>query len=108
MKKLSNEGIAIIVLAVLLVAAISIGFIRRIPKGKIELEPSTTISEKIDLNKADADELMELHGIGPGLASRIIAYRDTHGLFSSLESLLNVPGIGSAKLEDIKPYLEVP
>jgi competence ComEA-like helix-hairpin-helix protein len=108
MKKLSNEGIALIVLAALLVAAISIGVIRRIPKGKIEIEPLSTSSMKINLNKANTEELTELPGIGPGLASRIVSYRDTHGLFISAESLLNVPGIGSAKLEDIKPYLEVP
>ncbi len=107
-KQLSNEGIVLLVLAGLLTAAVGIGVLRRIPKGNIELEPLSKAALLVSLNKAGVDDLTRLPGIGPGLAARIVAYRDTHGSFLVPESLLNVPGIGKSKLEDIKPYIEVP
>lgn len=106
-RKLSNEGIVLLVLALLLLTAIGIGVFRRIPKGRIELEPIAQASLLISLNKAGHEDLIRLPGIGPGLAARIVAYRDTHGAFLAPESLLNVPGIGNSKLEEIKPYIEV-
>lgn len=55
--------------------------------------------EMVDINAADARELMELPGVGETLAQRIIAYRDACGGFASVQELLNVPGIGEGKLE---------
>jgi len=63
-------------------------------------------SEKINVNKADEKELQRLPGIGPVLASRIIAYRDSAGIYSKPADLLNVKGIGQKKLVKIEPYLE--
>ncbi len=107
-RKLSNQGIALCVLAGLLLVAIGIGVIRHLPKGKIELEPLSKTRLLVSLNKAGVDDLTRLPGIGPALAARVVAYRDSHGTFLAPESLLNVPGIGKSKLEDLKPYIEVP
>lgn len=49
---------------------------------------------KVSINLASASELEELDGIGPSLAERIVAYRESNGPFSSIESLTEVPGIG--------------
>jgi competence protein ComEA len=57
---------------------------------------------KIDINSASADELDELPGIGPKLAQAIVEHRKAHGAFSSIEALLDVPGIGEAKLEALR------
>lgn len=50
--------------------------------------------KKIDINSASAAELTELPGIGPVLASRIVAYRAEHGPFQTLDALTAVKGIG--------------
>lgn len=55
----------------------------------------------INLNTADAAQLEELPGIGPALAERIIAHRQSHGDFGALEELAAVSGIGPAILENI-------
>ncbi len=48
----------------------------------------------VHVNRATQEELESLPGIGPALAGRIIAYREAHGAFTSLESLAEVSGIG--------------
>lgn len=58
-----------------------------------------------DLNNATQDALESLPGIGPTKASDILAYRDNVGRFSSVEELLNIPGIGQVTLENIRDYL---
>lgn len=55
----------------------------------------------VDINAADATSLQTLDGIGPALASRIIAFRESSGPFDSVDDLDAVPGIGPALLERI-------
>ncbi|MEW6567646.1 MAG: helix-hairpin-helix domain-containing protein [Chloroflexota bacterium] len=64
-------------------------------------------SARLNLNTATAPELELLPGIGPVLASNIIAYREAHGPFQSVEQLLDVPGIGPAKLSQIRDLVTV-
>lgn len=51
--------------------------------------------EKIDVNRATVAELERLPGVGPALAQRIVAYREEHGPFRSIEELAEVPGISA-------------
>ena len=51
---------------------------------------------RVNLNTASAGELQTLPGIGPALAERIVAHRDAHGAFRSVDELEKVPGIGPA------------
>jgi competence protein ComEA len=48
----------------------------------------------VDINRAGVDELGTLPGIGPSRAAKLVAYREVHGPFATLESLAGVPGIG--------------
>ena len=64
-----------------------------------------TLGLAIDLNQATATDLDALPGIGPALAQRIIDYRQRHGPFKTIDDLEEVSGIGSKKLEKIKPYI---
>lgn len=58
----------------------------------------------IDLNVANAAELELLPRIGPALASRIIADREVHGWFNSIDELQRVSGIGPKTIEKIKAF----
>jgi competence protein ComEA len=58
----------------------------------------------IDLNRASADELTRLPGIGPALATRIIEAREATP-FTSVEDLRRVRGVGTAKLERMRPFV---
>lgn len=59
----------------------------------------------VSLSSATAADLEALDGVGPALAARIIAWRDSHGGFSSVDQLDDVPGIGPARMEALKPRL---
>jgi competence protein ComEA len=56
----------------------------------------------ISLSSATAQDLEALDGIGPTLAARIVEWRTTHGGFASVDQLLEVPGIGPARLEALR------
>ena len=45
---------------------------------------------KVNINTADAAQLEALDGIGPTLAQRIVAYREEHGPFADIESIMDV------------------
>jgi competence protein ComEA len=62
---------------------------------------------KIDVNTAGSAELQTIPGIGPALAARIIAYRQEHGPFESVEQLLAVKGIGPKLLTRMRDLVVV-
>ena len=74
----------------------------RPPKVRPESESGGAVP--IDLNRASADELTRLPGIGPGLATRIIEAREA-APFTSVEDLRRVRGVGAAKLERMRPFV---
>lgn len=61
----------------------------------------------VDLNAADSEGLDALPGVGPVLAGRILAWREQHGRFSSVDELAEVPGIGPKVLERLRPLVRV-
>ena len=63
------------------------------------------IKYKININTASADSLELLPGIGPQLAERIVDFRIRNGQFIKADDLINVRGIGSAKLEAIRDMI---
>lgn len=64
-------------------------------------------SGPLDLNTATAEQLEALPGVGPATSKAILAYRTSHGRFRSVTELLEVPGIGPAKLEAVRPLVRV-
>jgi len=61
----------------------------------------------VSVNSAGVAELEELPGVGPSIASAIVAYRDEHGPFLSVDDLTEVAGIGPAKLEALRDLVTV-
>ncbi|WP_082518145.1 ComEA family DNA-binding protein [Curtobacterium sp. Leaf183] len=61
----------------------------------------------IDLNAADQTALETLPGIGPALAQRILAWRQEHGRFASVQDLLEVNGIGDARFAELEDRVRV-
>jgi competence protein ComEA len=62
-------------------------------------------SGPVSLSTATVEQLDALDGIGPTLAARIVAWRDQHGGFASVDQLTDVPGIGQTRLDAIRAKL---
>lgn len=67
-------------------------------------ESDINVQEKININTATKDELTSLNGIGEATANKIINYRNKNK-FKEIEDIMNVPGIGEAKFNNIKDYI---
>lgn len=61
----------------------------------------------VNINTADSAELTALSGVGTAKARAIVAYREEHGAFGSVDELLNVNGIGKATLEKLREFITV-
>lgn len=64
-----------------------------------------TGSGPVSLSSATVEQLDGLDGIGPTLAARIVAWRQAHGGFTSVDQLTDVPGIGETRLEALRSQL---
>jgi competence ComEA-like helix-hairpin-helix protein len=58
----------------------------------------------IDVNRADPEALVDLPGVGPVIAGRIVEARERSGPFPSIEALAGVSGVGPRSLERIAPF----
>ncbi|MFM1951684.1 MAG: hypothetical protein RJA33_478 [Actinomycetota bacterium] len=74
-------------------------------QGSVKKKPAAT--QFISINRASAKDFESLDGIGPVLASRIVAYRKSNGSFTAIDDLLKVPGIGKTTLAKFKAKLRV-
>lgn len=61
--------------------------------------------QKVNVNTADLETLQTLEGIGPVLAQRILALRQSGVVFETPEDLLQVQGIGEHTLEQIRDFI---
>lgn len=73
----------------------------------LERRSSEAIAYTVDLNTANQRELINLPGIGPSLAQKIIDHRLRIKGFSSIEELDEIPGIGAKKLSKLQKYLQI-
>jgi len=78
----------------------------RIPRQVI-FAKSQQKYKKVNINTATVEQLMDLPGIGPALAGRIIEYRSLYGAFLFPEDLQKVKGIGAGKYEKIKDFIVI-
>jgi len=73
--------------------------------GKDDLQESS--DDKVNINTADAEELMSLPGIGQSKAENIISYRQENGNYTSIEDLMNIPGIKEGVFSKISDHIKV-
>ncbi|MSQ77797.1 MAG: helix-hairpin-helix domain-containing protein [Nitrospiraceae bacterium] len=69
--------------------------------------PTVKAVSKVNLNRASADELQVLPGIGPVLAQRMVDWRKAHGRYRTVDDLQEVKGIGKKRLEQLRPLVTV-
>jgi len=62
---------------------------------------------KININKASAEELTQLKGVGSTYAEHIVQYREAHGAFAHPEDITKVPGIGPKTWEENKDRIAI-
>ena len=72
--------------------------------GVMTRKPSTGLKEgeTVNVNVAEKSRLILLPGVGPVMASRIIAYREANGPYADLAAFDEVPGVGPSILDSIK------
>lgn len=70
-------------------------------------EAQIKLNGRLDLNRATADELRRLPGVGPTLADQIVQARERRGRFATADDLRSVPGMGPKKLERIRDLVTV-
>jgi competence protein ComEA len=78
-----------------------------VPSGPSATETGTGPTGPIDLNRATAEELQQLPGVGPATAGAIVDDRLRNGPFASVDDLDRVPGIGPAKLAALADLVSV-
>ena len=75
--------------------------------GEEAAQPETAAKDGlIDINTADRESLMTLPGIGESKAEVIIRYREEHGLFQTIEELMEIPGIKEGVFNKMKEYIK--
>lgn len=72
-----------------------------------EENTNVEVDIKVSINTADIDLLMTIPGIGESKAKSIIEYREKEGLFTTIQDITNVSGIGEKLFESIKEYITV-
>ena len=73
----------------------------------METDSKTSSDGRVDINQAGKEELMTLTGIGETRAQAILAYRESHGKFSSVEELMQVEGIKEKTYEKLKDQIRI-
>ena len=70
--------------------------------------PNETVSiVKVNINRADLEQLTVIPGIGSKMAQRIIDYRIQHGPFKRVEDLIRIKGIGEKKLAKMRQWVVI-
>ncbi len=82
-------------------------YIHRIGETAVPMTVSGSAGGKININRASAAELTVLPGIGDVRANQIVAYREEHGYFNSLDQIMDVSGIGESTFNNIADQITI-
>jgi competence protein ComEA len=73
--------------------------------ARVQTATASGAGRRVDLNRAGAEELAALPGIGPALARRIVEDRAKNGRFRGVDDLARVPGIGPRTADRLRPWV---
>ena len=77
------------------------------PKAVLQMTQEQNPASVVNINKATAEELDAIRGVGPVLADRIVKFREQNGAFKSVDELTKVRGINGSKFKKIKGQIAV-
>ena len=97
--KRSRIGWAVTIALVLCLVAGIAGAEDKPGKGEGMKTGMAKTEGRININEATRAQLMKLSGVGPGMADRIISYRQAHGPFRRAQDLEKVEGVGKGVIE---------
>ncbi len=82
-------------------------YIHRVGETAAPVTATGSAGGKININRASAAELTVLPGIGDVRAKQIVAYREAHGYFNSLDQIMDVSGIGESIFNNIADQITI-
>ena len=100
--------LGLLFIAILILSLIHLARLSRWGTEPVEIERQKQLpyEYQIDINQATWVEFAQLNRIGPVLGKKIVAHRDTHGPFRSVDGLLEVKGIGPKILNENRIHLK--
>ena len=93
---INTQQVSVFMLALVL----SVGLLFPIPWAQAAVS-------KIDINSASLEQLEAVKGVGQDIAHNILAYKNDHGAFKTLDDLGNVKGVGKVRLEALRETFTV-
>ena len=75
--------------------------------SSVVMTESESAAGQLNINQATVEQLCKLEGIDNAKALAIVAYREAHGPFVSIEDIKHVKGIGDDTFQKIKEYITV-
>ena len=103
-----GDRLALAVVCAVLIALLGLHWVLGAGIGKTPPQfgqGARAAGHRIDINHAAWWELQALQGIGEKRAKDIVAHRDRHGPFKSVDELVRVSGIGPKTLRGLRPHL---
>lgn len=88
-------------------AAVDLSMARQQETGRHASWQKEAPTARVEVNRANEEQLQTVSGIGPATARRILDGRKEHGPFERLEDLLNIRGVGVPTLGKLRPYVTV-
>ena len=90
-----------------LVVILTVALFSTVSLYSVEKAAAANGSKLVNINTADAGQLIELPQIGPKMAQRILEFRKSNGNFKRTQDLMKVKGIGEKVFATLQPLITI-